>query len=160
MNQEDKIYALMACAEEHQKLIDESIEEFKNANKYELSRLAEEQNKLHVEHRNVMKDLHDLAEKTGRHNFKRLGYMWFLQTLLASLLVVGLSLGGILWFIDYRSDDITEMNQTIKKLTKEGGEAEILLCNRSDGKSYPCVRVMKSWGGFGDDGDIFIIDPK
>ena len=106
-----------------------------------------------------MKDLHDLAEKTGRHNFKRLGTMWFLQTSLASLLVMSLSIVSILWFINYRAEEVVSMNKTIKDLSQKGGEAEILSCPRND-KYYPCVRVMKSWGGFGDDGDIFIIDPK
>ena len=158
MNQENKIYALMACAEEHQKLIDDSIREFKKANQAELCRLSAEQNKLHSEHRKVMNDLYELAKNTSNTNFKKLGLMWFYQTFLVSLCVVIIFAGGVLFFIDHQSDTIVEMNRTIQKLSQKGGEAEILSCPR-DGKSYPCVRVMKSWGSY-DGGDVFIIDPK
>lgn len=141
MNQEQKIYALMACAEDHQKIIDESIQEFKTANQQELAQLAAKQKQLHDEHRIVMKDLRHLAEKASENNFKRLGWMWFR-------------------FVNHKSDEIIKMNYTIEKLSKKGGEAEILSCRRDNGKVYPCVRVMTKWGGYGNNRDLYIIDPK
>jgi hypothetical protein len=160
MNQEQKIYALMACAEDHQKIIDESIQEFKTANQQELVQLAAKQKQLHDEHRIVMKDLRRLAEKASENNFQRLGWMWFIQTLLASLLVVSLSVGGVIWFVNHKSDEIIKMNYTVEKLSKKGGEAEIHSCRRDNGKVYPCVRVMTKWGGYGNNRDLYIIDPK
>ncbi len=160
MNQEEKIYALMACAEDHQKLIDESIQEFKNANKYELGRLALEQQKRHSEHRMLMNDMLKVAKDTGSYNFRRLGLMWFFQTLLASVLVVVLSVGGVLWFMDHQADEIVQMNQRIKELSQKGGDADVQRCRRDNGKVHPCVRVMTKWGGFGEDSDMYIIAPK
>lgn len=160
MNQEEKIYALMACAEDHQKLIDESIQEFKDGNKNELRQLALERQKFHVEHQIQMNEMLKLAEKTGNYNFRRLGVMWFIQTLLFSALAVLVTVGGILLFMDHQTDEIAQMSQTIEELSRKGGEADILTCALKNGEEHPCVRVMTELGRFGDDGDLYIIAPK
>ncbi|HHC7135604.1 TPA: hypothetical protein ACN34R_004456 [Vibrio parahaemolyticus] len=160
MNQEQKIYALMACAEDHQKLIDESIREFKNINQQELAKLAQAQRQLHENHNKFMNELLNIAKRTGEYNFKQLGWMWFVQTFVISLFIFVFFGGCFYWYVESKIDDIDRMNYTIEQLSQKGGEAEIRSCRRPNGKVYPCVRVMTKWGGYGEAGDLYIIDPK
>jgi hypothetical protein len=146
MNTEEKIFSLMAAAEEQQKLT---------------TRLIELQRKEAAEHlgalnRECVKISH-AYEKHAEYcssQLKREADYWFIaKTAIGCFLMILIMLVGAGFYARSLSSEIVESRAALKEL--EGYSADLSTCS---GK--PCIRVMKSLGGYGENGDIYIIDPK
>ena len=59
--------------------------------------------------------------------------------------------------MQYLTKDLNEYQANYDELKAKN--ADIKICPRN-GKDYPCVRVMTSYGAYGEHSDIFILDPK
>lgn len=146
MNNEQKIFSLMAAAEKQQELTTEFI----NLHRSEIQTLQEERNKIIQEH-------HQVLNKIEARLSKKLNFTWIISSVIACLLSGLIIMGGAYLYVSYITDGLDESEASYSKL--KGYNADFHMCPYKN-KDYPCIRVMKSWGGFGEFGDIYIIDPK
>jgi cell division protein FtsL len=154
MNTEEKLFSLMGLADEQSKVNQALLQEFartlKLSNDADRAELKKEREQIIQTYRRMVSRIEALQS---------MRWKWIVTTFFACFCLVAVSLGGVYFYTEMLSDDITRMRLTISQLKSEAGEAEVYTCKR-DNIDYPCVRVMKSWGGYGTVGDLFIIDPK
>ena len=158
MRPDEQLFSLMAIAEEQQRLITRYIEQ-QEASTQAMAQsqrifLQEMQEKQQEVQREFDRNLFDLNQKLSR----QVGWSRIFLTVILTLFLAGTITTGITIYWRGLTEDIQEARATISKL--EGYNADIANCTTKDGKKLPCVRVMRSWGGYGEHKDYFILDPK
>lgn len=156
MKPDEQLFSLMAVAEEQQRLVtrqierqDASILEFDQVQKQLIRDLKDSHTKAQREFESNLCDLNDKLSHKVR-------WSQILLTLVFCLfLSVAISVGMNV-YLNEVTQDIHEARAIREQL--ENYQADLSTCTRN-GKDYVCVRVMKSWGAYGDDGDYFILDP-
>ena len=146
MNTEQKIFSLMAVAQDQQKLTAEFIE----LQQKELDALRKERKETASAHARALKNI----ESDLSHRF-HMG--WIMTSTVICLIVAAIICGSSLLYVQYITRGLASSEAAYDKM--KGYNAELSTCEYKK-KSYPCIRVMASWGGYGDDEDYFIIDPK
>lgn len=146
MDFDSKLYALMSVADDQQKLATQFID----LQKEELKLLKEERASINATHEQVLKKLED---KLGA----RIHFGWLLSTISACIFCALIIVGSTFLYLGSITSELTETQNALSELS--GLNAEILTCEKDD-KSYPCIRVMRTWGGYGKNSDLYIIDPK
>ena len=136
----------MAIADEQQRLATQFIE----LQKKELDELKKERALITQTHEATLQRLEQELKQ-------RIGWSWVFSTLIASLLVAGIVLIGAHIYGKHLKEKTFEAQDSYSLL--EGYNADFKRCPH-DGKTYPCLRVMSSWGAYGEDRDYYIIDPK
>ncbi|MCL1127968.1 hypothetical protein [Shewanella surugensis] len=153
MNTERKIYSLMTVAEDQQTL----SEEFIKLQQQEMIQLKQERKSLVSAHRDVLQDIQN--QLGSRLHWSWIGITFLVCFFISALFVIfgyGYSQLLIKDINKYqRQSDIAEANYEALKAKN----ADLMTC-KHNGKSYPCVRVMTSYGSYGDNRDIYILDPK
>lgn len=158
MRAEDQLFSLMAIAEEQQRLITHYIEQ-QEASTQTMERaqrvfLQEQQGKQQEVQREFERNIFDLNQKLSR----QVGWSRIFLTLFLTLFLAGTITAGMTLYWRGLTEDIQEVRATMSKL--KGYNADLRTCTTKAGEDFPCVRVMRSWGGFGDHKDYFILDPK
>ncbi|WP_299011843.1 hypothetical protein [uncultured Shewanella sp.] len=153
MNAEEKIYSLMTIAEDQQTLTSQFIA----LQKQEVQQLEKEREALVSAHRDVLQNIQkQLASKV---HWSWIGITFLVCFFISAVFVIfgyGYSQLLIKDINQYqRQSKIAEANYNALK----DKNADLMTCNHN-GKSYPCVRVMTSYGSYGEHKDIFILDPK
>jgi hypothetical protein len=133
MNQEQQIYALMAIAEEQQRLITSHLEQQERST----NRLIQ-------------------LEQQYMDKSQRIGTTRILITTVFCFAMAFLACFGAYIYLDAMKIEIYESRVIQRELAAK--KADVSTCEK-DGKSHPCIRVMTSWGAYGDHKDYFIIDP-
>lgn len=146
MSTDEKIYGLMAIAEEQQLLTAELID----LQKEEIDDLKHERKLIRDAHKNALEDVQ-------RRFAKNVHKGWIGATFLCCLFSSAVVLSGTYFYMQQLTKDLNEYQANYDELKAKN--ADIRTCTRN-GKDYPCVRVMKSYGSYGKSGDIFILDPK
>ena len=146
MNTEQKIFSLMAVAQDQQKLTAEFIE----LQKQELEDLRKEREETALAHARTLK-------KIESKWYSRSYFCWFVMSTVVCFLVGLIIALGSLVYVRHITDGLAESQAAYDKM--KGYNAELSTCEYKK-KSYPCIRVMASWKGYGDERDFFIIDPK
>lgn len=159
MSPDERIFSLMAVAEEHQKQIDSALALQKSALDIETRILAQAREELFESYRSTVNELKRETAAITKQNRRALDWKMLFQTVLVVLLVCTIPFGAFYLYVEHNASRLERMQQTMKQLKWGGGEADMGVCAH-DGKDYPCVRVMKSWGPFGKAEDYFILDPK
>ena len=148
MNVDEKIYSLMMVAEEQQKLTLGFIDEQKS----EILALKKEREAILELHQNNMVAI----EKMSR---KRISLTWMFVTAAGSVCISLLIAFSASYYLKDILSDLSEAEAGYERL--RGFDADMATCLR-DGTEYPCVRVMKSWGGYSDGksnvADLYILD--
>ncbi len=163
MTPDERIFSLMAIAEEQQKQIDSALSLQKSALDIETRILAQAREDLFESYRSTLNELKRETAAITQQNRRALDWKMLFQTVLVVLLVCTIPIGAFYLYVEHNANQLEQMQQTMKQLKWEGGEAEIRNCKRKEGngyKDYPCVRVMRSWGAYGTTGDLYILDPK
>lgn len=150
MNVDERIYSLMAVAQDQQKL----TLEFINEQKREILALKNERAAISAQHQKNMAEIEKIARK-------RISMSWMFATTLgcgACALLIAFSAN---FYLKGTLRDIKKAEVGYEAL--RGYDADITFCIRK-GIKYPCVRVMTKWGGFQDEGsnisDLYILDRK
>ncbi|EJE4150266.1 hypothetical protein N5212_004764 [Vibrio parahaemolyticus] len=159
MTPDERIFSLMAIAEEQQKQIDSALVLQKSVLDIETNLLAKAREDLFESYRSTLNELKRETAAITQQNRRELDWKMLFQTVVVILLVCTIPIGGFFLYVEHSASRLEQMQQTMKKLKWDGGEADMGVCPH-DGKNYPCVRVMKSWGQFGKAADYFILDPK
>ncbi len=159
MSPDERIFSLMAIAEEQQKQIDRALELQKSALDIETRILAQAREELFESYRSTVNELKRETAAITKQNRRALDWKMLFQTVLVVLLVCTIPMGAFYLYVDHNATRLEQMQQTMNDLKWDGGEADLKVCEH-DGKDYPCVRIMKSWGQFGEYGDYRILDPK
>ncbi|MCP4802899.1 MAG: hypothetical protein GY891_08575 [Bacteroidetes bacterium] len=136
----------MAVAQDQQKLTAEFIE----LQQKELDALRKERKETALAHARALKNI----ESDLSHRF-HMG--WIMTSIVICLTVAAIICGSSLLYVQYITRGLASSEAAYDKM--KGYNAELSTCEYKK-KSYPCIRVMASWGGYGDDEDYFIIDPK
>ncbi|MCE7575809.1 hypothetical protein [Aliivibrio fischeri] len=154
MNTDEKLFALMGLADEQAKVNQALLHEFarvlKQNNDVDREEIKKEREHIIHTYNSMVSSIKELQTRR---------WTWIVSTFLACFFIVLVFLGGTHFYMGMLKNDITSMRETISHLKSDAGEAEVLSCTRK-GVNYPCVRVMTSWGAYGESGDLFIIDPK
>lgn len=154
MNTDEKLFALMGLADEQAKVNQALLHEFarvlKQSNDVDRSEIKKERERIIHTYDRISSSVEVLQAKR---------WTWIVNTFLACFLIVSISFVFTYFHMSMLQNDIASMRETISLLKSEGGEAEVFSCPRN-GVKYPCVRVMTSWGGYGNNRDLLIIDPK
>ncbi|MBY4650576.1 hypothetical protein K6L10_00095 [Vibrio parahaemolyticus] len=159
MSPDERIFSLMAIAEEQQKQIDRALELQKSALDIETRILAQAREDLFESYRSTINELKRETAEVTKQNRRALDWKMLFQTFVAVVLVCSIPIVAFYLYVDHSVDRVKSMQRTVSELKWDGGEADLKICEH-DGKDYPCVRIMKSWGNFGEYGDYRILDPK
>lgn len=159
MTPEERIFSLMAIAEEQQKLIENGLELQQEAVRYEVERLRAAREELFNSYQSSLNEFTSSARVITQQGYSLFEWKSIIFGGLILLFIGALVLGGIVLYVNHAEDEVRGMQQAVEYLKWEGGEADVRTCTH-DGSKYPCVRVMTSWGGYGTYEDYFILDPK
>ena len=157
MNQEQQIYALMAIAEEQQRLITSHLEQQERSTNRLIQLEQQFMDKMQERQAQVQKQFEKQLVEINSQLSERIGTTKILITTVFCFSMAFLACFGAYVYLDATKADISESRAIQRELAAK--KADISRCKK-DGKSYPCIRVMTSWGAYGDHKDYFIIDPK
>lgn len=157
MKPEEQIYALMGIAEEQQRLITRHLEqqEISTAHllKLEQQYIQDMQVQREIAQREFEQQLEEMSERLS----DRVGTGWILVTTIFCFTMAFVVGFGAYVYLDSIKTDIVEARAVMADLKVK--KADLSRCKK-DGKYYPCIRVMKSWGSYGKYSDYYIIDEK
>ncbi|PLS40618.1 hypothetical protein [Carnobacterium maltaromaticum] len=158
MRSDEQIFSLMAIAEEQQRLITRYIEQ-QEASTQAMERsqrvfLQELQGKQQEVQREFDRNLFDLNQKLS----SRIGWSSLFLTMIVTLFFAGTIAAGFAVYLREVQGELKDTRAVLRKL--EGYNADLKICTTEAKEDFPCVRVMRSWGGFGEHKDYFILDPK
>jgi len=150
VNVDEKIYSLMAVAQDQQKL----TLEFINEQKREIEALKNERAEISSQHQKNMAEIKKIARN-------RISLMWVFTTSIGCAVCAALIGYSATFYLKSTLMDIAEAKSAYEDL--RGFDADIKFCTR-EGVEYPCVRVMTKWGAYQDEGsnvsDLYILDRK
>ena len=150
MNVDDRIYNLMAVAQDQQNL----TVEFINEQKREILALKNERAEILALHQKNMAEIEKIARK-------RISLSWMFATTLGCAACAALVGFSASFYLKGTLEDIETAKAGYESL--RGYDADITTCTRK-GIDYPCVRVMTKWGGYKNKGsniaDLYILDRK
>lgn len=146
MNTEEKIFALMAAAEEQQKLTTRLIELQRKEAKEHIEALKKERAEMNERYK---QEMHYCASKVG----KEADYWFMAKTAIACISIGLIVLIGMWFYGEHLTKKVIEADAAYSQLEKYN--ADISTCS-----GEPCVRVMVSKGAYGNSRDYFILDPK
>lgn len=157
MKAEEQLFSLMAIAEEQQRLITQSIEEQTRSTKALVQQQQVFLETLQAKQSEVQSTFERNVADLNQQLSRQVGWSRIFLTSLLSLLLSGVVIGGLFVYLQDMQNEIQASRSALSQL--EGYNADLSVCTR-DGEELPCVRVMRSWGGYGEDADYFILDPK
>lgn len=168
INEQDLVLELITAAKQQQKVsetqqktLDELVAKKSRALDDLGENIAKQANALAVCQRELMNDQDERFTRQIQQirslSSKALKWKPVILTAFICFTLVFLSCAGSWLWLQTINDEIKAASAAKSQL--EGYNAYLSKCEH-DGEMYPCVQVMKSWGAYGDNGDIFILDPK
>tara|TARA_Y100000588_G_C14241172_1_gene919450 strand:+ start:972 stop:1445 length:474 start_codon:yes stop_codon:yes gene_type:complete len=157
MKAEEQIFSLMAIAEEQQRLVTKSIEHQERSMQILLNQQQNYVKELQSKQLEVQKEFERQVNDLNRKLSDRIGWSKILLTFVSLLALVGLIVGGATLYLRNMQSELSEAQASLRDLGRYN--ADLSACTH-EGERYPCVRVMRTWGSYGEDSDYFILDPK
>ena len=156
MNQEQQIYALMVIAEEQQRLITSRLEQQERSTNRLIQLEQQYMDKMQERQEQVQKQFEKQLVEMNRQLSQRIGTTKVFITAVFCFSMAFLACFGAYAYLDATKVDINASRAIQRELAAK--KADVSRCEK-DGQYHPCIRVMTSWGGYGDHKDYYIIDP-
>lgn len=146
MTTDEKLYALMAVAEDQQKMATQLIQLQRQEFKEQMAALKNEREQINASYEKKMRFCVSKLERDANY--------WFvIKTTLICMSVVLIMVAGMWFYSKHLGNEILELEA--QKSQMEKYNAVFGTC-----ENQPCIRVKPSEGAFGDSENFYVIDPK
>jgi len=150
MDTEEQLMGMMVIADEQQHAIDQLIQNARD----EQTKLAENNRETNQQTVTLVRNTLHRLEQENEQLFHWHSIAVHIAIVACSALII---FGMLFLYVDYQTNKLAQIKQAIHQL--EAVNADISRCEYH-GKKYPCVKVMRLWGSYGENRDVFILDTK